>query len=1742
MFVAYRRVLSALLCSVLLAALVPVSPALATGGALQNSMAPSSEYIVILKDSASVAAKVNKETSLGNDVNDVFASKVKGFVAELDAADVRRLQKDSQVLIVEPNSVMSIIDTQEPSTTSSSTTSTSSTSSSSTTTSVPISTTSTIAALQSPDDLEVGDAIPDEYIVTLRDGVGAMAFAAAQADGGADILGIVTSAINGFGARLDKSQLALLANDPNVKYIEENTVVGITGDQANPPSWGLDRIDQRSRTLNQNYSYNYTGAGVNVYIIDTGVRSDHRDFGGRVVAGSTQVSDGRGTEDCNGHGTHVAGTVAGQTYGVAKAARIVPIRVLSCTGRGSMFNVITGVNWMIENHLAGVPAVANLSLGGSRNASVNQAVANAVRDGITVVVAAGNSNRDASTFSPASEPLAITVGATMSTDGRASYSNFGPLLDIFAPGSAITSAFHRSSSDIRSLSGTSMAAPHVAGAAALMLEENPSRTPAQVMEELAAYATPDLVTNPGVGSVNRLLYTHARWMPPTPEAPSAPQSLVAVGGVGQATLTWIAPTQTGSGSITDYLIEFSSTNGATWTTFADGVTTATTATVSGLTNGISYSFRVSAVNASGNSPASEVARAVVGVPTAPTGLVATAGAAQVALRWTAPTANGGSAITDYIVEFSADGGSVWSTFDDGVSTALTATVTGLVNGVTHTFRVSALNVVGSGGVSSSAAAVPWQVNSPSSPRALIVTSVMATSIGLEWLIPTTDGGGFITGYVVEQSTDGVNWSTSRLTGLGGRHGGIWFATAYDLVSGTEYRFRVRATNSNGNSEPSSPTSPRAAGISSEPEDVRAVEARPRSIMLRWERPLSDGGSAIRGYTIEYSVDAGTSWTTWPVNTGVEGCVCQYMSRTVTDLTDGLAHIFRVRAYNAVGTSSASEATDPLVPLTPAVAGQPTNVVGTATPAVVELDWDGPASDGGAPITDYVVEYSTDGATSWSVFADGTSTATFANLRGLAVGVIHIFRVSAVNSAGRGAASTVSSGVVPMAALVNDAFSGAVPIVCESECLAGAAVRLTTSTRSATREPGEPNHGGYGGAASIWYSFSLARAGSVVIDTYGSNFDTLLGVYTGSAVNALTTVIANDDASGGNWSRVELASVIGTTYWVAIDGYGGRTGSTVLNWRFSESAPAEKPDVPRNVRAVGGNARATVYWSTPSSDGGAAITAYTATASPGGRTCITAGALTCEITGLTNGTAYTFVVTATNSAGTSDASLASEPITPSSGPTEGVTTLSWGLDRIDQRSLPLDSRYTRAQSGAGVTVYVIDTGVRSTHSELVGRVATGFSTISDGNGSQDCHGHGTHVAGTVAGTNYGVAPAALVVPVRVLNCSGSASTSDIIAGIDWIITHHQAGVPAVANMSLGGSRSAALDLAVARGVADGVSFVVAAGNSNLNACQVSPAGEPLAITVGSTTSTDERSSFSNFGACLDVFAPGSNITSAGHTNDSATRTFSGTSMAAPHVAGVAALALGQNPALTPADVAAAIATSSTRNVVTNPGVGSLNRLVYSLLTPAPTAEDEPPPTTTPPTTPPPPPRGDDGGGDDGGDSTPPPNVPPNVPRNVPTTVPMNVPTTVPTAVPAAVPATVPLTRSQMPAAGARPAVGSAIPRLPTSVREFAPVVRLVGGNLRVAVTAPKGALVHVYHNGALVRSVTAEQAKNLMMPANGAAVSEMQFVVVTQTGDVSASPSPAGKSATGTSTKPPAKAKAAQAKAALRSTNDKAKTK
>ncbi|MCA1734162.1 MAG: S8 family peptidase, partial [Acidobacteria bacterium] len=251
------------------------------------------------------------------------------------------------------------------------------------------------------------------------------------------------------------------------------------------------------------------------------------------------------------------------------------------------------------------------------------------------------------------------------------------------------------------------------------------------------------------------------------------------------------------------------------------------------------------------------------------------------------------------------------------------------------------------------------------------------------------------------------------------------------------------------------------------------------------------------------------------------------------------------------------------------------------------------------------------------------------------------------------------------------------------------------------------------------------------------------------------------------------------------------------------------------------------------------------------------------------------------------------------------------------------------TGSSVKAYVIDTGIRSSHSDFGGRVISGYTAISDGRGTTDCNGHGTHVAGTVGGSKYGVAKSVTLVPVRVLDCNGSGTNSGVIAGIDWVTSNHGAGQPAVANMSLGGGASSALDTAVKNSIADGVTYVVASGNSNADACNYSPARVPEAITVNSSTSSDARSSFSNWGSCTDIFAPGSSITSAWYTSDTATNTISGTSMASPHVAGVAALYLQGNTSASPSTVWGAIRDSASANKISGVN-GSPNLLVYSLL--------------------------------------------------------------------------------------------------------------------------------------------------------------------------------------------------------------------
>ena len=270
--------------------------------------------------------------------------------------------------------------------------------------------------------------------------------------------------------------------------------------------------------------------------------------------------------------------------------------------------------------------------------------------------------------------------------------------------------------------------------------------------------------------------------------------------------------------------------------------------------------------------------------------------------------------------------------------------------------------------------------------------------------------------------------------------------------------------------------------------------------------------------------------------------------------------------------------------------------------------------------------------------------------------------------------------------------------------------------------------------------------------------------------------------------------------------------------------------------------------------------------------------------------------------------------------------SWGLDRIDQRNLPLDNSFTYANDGTGVHEYTIDTGILLTHSDFTGRVGNGFDAITSGGNANDCNGHGTHVTGTAAGTKYGIAKKATVHPVRVLNCSGSGSFAQVIAGMNWVTANRIQ--PAVANMSLGGGLDVATNMAADSMVRKGnVALAVASGNSSANACSSSPASAPLPLTVNATTNTDARASFSNFGSCTDLFAPGVNITSDWIGSNTATNTISGTSMATPHVTGALALYRAANPSATAEQIFVTLLADATPNKVTSPGSGSPNKLLY-----------------------------------------------------------------------------------------------------------------------------------------------------------------------------------------------------------------------
>ena len=589
-------------------------------------------------------------------------------------------------------------------------------------------------------------------------------------------------ALKGFAGSLSPAVVECLRDDPRV-----------AGTDPAPLSWGLDRVDQRSLPLDHAFSYNQTGAGVDAFIIDTGIRTTHVDFGGRAVAGIDEVTPGGTADDGNGHGTAVAGTVGGTLCGVAKGVRLIAVRVLGNDGTGYYSQILAGVDWVTANHTSR-PAVANLSISGTQSTALDEGVRRSITAGVTYCIAAGNAAGDASGYSPGDVAEAITVGATGGTDAFASFSNTGSVVDLLAPGVDITSDGCSSNTATSVQTGTSMAAPHVTGAAALYLEANPTATPAAVSSALLASASTNVISGVPSGTPNRLLYS-VYGTAPAPTAPPAPvlSSPVesATGVPTPAALLW-SPT---AGAQT-YRVQVSTRSNFTSTVVDQSGLTTTATSATGLAGSTLHYWRVAATNAQGTSPWSAswtfTTAVAATIPPAPTLYFPRNGATGVSAS---PTLQWNAAIgaTSYRVQVSTTSAFTTTVADRSDVTAMSAAVAGLVNGTRYYWRVLAASSAGSSAWSASWSFTTTGTAPPSVPT-LATPANGTTSVSRTPALQWNSSPGAST-YRVQVSTrptfNTLAYDQSGLTSTS--------ATSPRLGGGALYYWRVNATGPGGTS-------------------------------------------------------------------------------------------------------------------------------------------------------------------------------------------------------------------------------------------------------------------------------------------------------------------------------------------------------------------------------------------------------------------------------------------------------------------------------------------------------------------------------------------------------------------------------------------------------------------------------------------------------------------------------------------------------------------------------------------------------------------------------------------------------------------------------------------------------------------------------------------------------------------------------------------------------------------------------
>ncbi|MEY3846629.1 MAG: hypothetical protein RJA66_896 [Actinomycetota bacterium] len=774
--------------------------------------------------------------------------------------------------------------------------------------------------------------------------------------------------LDGFTVPLTDYEASVLAANPDVINIQLDQKMSLLETQTPTPSWGLDRIDQQTNAYDSTYNYPTDGGkGVRVYIVDTGVMATNPEFEGRILPGFDALGENLQSADCHGHGTHVAGTVAGTKFGVAKAATIVPVRVLGCSGSGSTSGILKALDWILANNPAGTPALVSMSIGGGKQPLFNDGIKKLYDGGILPIVAAGNSNADACNYSPSSTPDAVTVGASDSSDNRASYSNFGDCVDLFAPGSSIVSASATNPAGSTTMSGTSMATPHVSGLAALYLGQNPTATPAQVAKAIRDNGIVNGINNAqsqyGNILINNNFVRGAAPIAPNPNPVlNAPDQVASVAvtatGSNSGTVSWVDGPSDGGSPVTGHVVRALASGALVANANAVLGANVRSYTINGLDANTTYTFSVYAYNAigSGKVSAGVVAKTAVGAPAAPVSLAVQPAATTAAVTW-AQANDGGSPVTYNTIELYSASTGKWAVA--GTSTATSFTLTGLASGANYIARVKATNALGTGVVSRSVSFATL-AGAPDVPTGLTSPTIGANSATVAWNPVTSTTPGAVVSYVVSYGIVGgtvqyVNSATPNVE-------------LSPLAPGRTYSFTVRSqigTVSSGESAAATFTT--LATIPGAPAGVTVTNVS-GSQVLSWYS-TDDGGSPITGYVIETSGPLTSS-------TATVGSWTVFAEQTSTSINIPAAPVAKYVRYRVIAKNFLGSSLPSLNVVVTTAPGRPTAPTGLRasepnSAGQTTLTWVAPASDGGSALTGFTIISSRDGRT-WQTLSNVTA--------------------------------------------------------------------------------------------------------------------------------------------------------------------------------------------------------------------------------------------------------------------------------------------------------------------------------------------------------------------------------------------------------------------------------------------------------------------------------------------------------------------------------------------------------------------------------------------------------------------------------------------------------------------------------------------------------------------------------------------------------------------------------------------------